>query len=185
MLGKRILIVGTSGSGKSTLSKKLASLFNIPQIELDALHWGTNWTSTPPLELNAKVFEAINSSDSWTCDGNYSVVRETLWSHADTVIWLDYPKWIVMKRMVLRTLKRAFMRETLWAGNRESIWNIFKRNDENIILWAWNTHAKHRRNYPALFAKPEYDHLQVVILKHPKEADALLRKIGFTLPDKG
>lgn len=50
----RILVVGTSGAGKSTLARKIALTLGIKDIELDALHWGPDWTETP-----LEVFEGM------------------------------------------------------------------------------------------------------------------------------
>ena len=47
---KRILIVGTTASGKSTLAQTLSAQLNLPHINLDALHWGPNWTKRDSFE---------------------------------------------------------------------------------------------------------------------------------------
>jgi adenylate kinase family enzyme len=183
MIGKRIAIIGTSGSGKSTLSRQLAQLLSVPQIELDALHWLPNWTSMPDDELNRVLAKKLDENDGWTCDGNYSVVRDTLWSRADTIIWLDYPKWFVMQRILRRTIKRGITREKLWADNQENLLNLFKSNDENVVLWAWNTHAKHRERYPKLFQDPRFAHLRVIHLTHPQQTQAFLAQLSLMRPD--
>lgn len=40
---KRISIVGGPGTGKTTLSNKLATIFNLPAIHLDAINYNANW----------------------------------------------------------------------------------------------------------------------------------------------
>ena len=42
-LGQRLLIVGNSCAGKSTLGAQLASVLDVPFVELDALNWEPNW----------------------------------------------------------------------------------------------------------------------------------------------
>ena len=49
-LPRRIVVVGTSGSGKTTLAREVARRLALPHVEIDALHWGPNWTE-PPVEL--------------------------------------------------------------------------------------------------------------------------------------
>ena len=39
-------------------------------------------------------------------DGNYSRVQDLIWARADTVIWLDPPRYLVMRRVIWRTLRR-------------------------------------------------------------------------------
>ena len=69
---KRINVVGTSGSGKSTISKKLAENLGVPYIELDALFWGPNWTTTPDDEFFESLEKQLTATDGWVLDGNYS-----------------------------------------------------------------------------------------------------------------
>ena len=39
----RIVVVGTSGAGKTTLARRIAGLFELPHIELDAINWQSGW----------------------------------------------------------------------------------------------------------------------------------------------
>src|SRR5436305_799712 len=48
-VAQRLVVVGTSGSGKTTLAREIARRRALPHVELDALHWGPNWTE-PPVE---------------------------------------------------------------------------------------------------------------------------------------
>ena len=56
---QRISVVGTTGSGKTTLSERLARCLGVPHVELDALHWGPNWTELDPETLRAKVARIV------------------------------------------------------------------------------------------------------------------------------
>src|SRR5262249_18611627 len=40
----RVVVIGTSGAGKTTFAGRLASRLGTAHIELDALHWGHDWT---------------------------------------------------------------------------------------------------------------------------------------------
>jgi adenylate kinase family enzyme len=73
--GQRISVVGTTGSGKTTLARQVAQHFQIPHIELDALHWEPSWTAALPQVLRNRVTEAL-SGERWVVDGNYSAVRD-------------------------------------------------------------------------------------------------------------
>jgi adenylate kinase family enzyme len=95
----RISVIGTSGSGKTTLARELSDRLNIPHIELDALHWGPNWTPTPAEALRPRVAAAV-AGESWTTCGNYGAIRDVIWSRADTIIWLDYSMSTVLWQII-------------------------------------------------------------------------------------
>jgi adenylate kinase family enzyme len=169
---QRIAIIGTSGSGKTTLAHQVAQQLGIPHIELDALHWEPNWVEAP-LEIFQTRVTATLSGDRWVIDGNYSKVRNIIWSRADTVVWLDYSFPVVLRRILRRTIWRVTTRQELWNGNREGLRETFSR--DSIILWMLRTHWKHRESYPLLFQQPEYTHLKIVRLSSPQKAQQWLR----------
>lgn len=164
---RRISVVGTSGSGKTTLARSIAQRLDIPHIELDALHWEPNWTEAADDLFRSRIIKAL-SSDRWVIDGNYSKVRDLVWSRADTVIWLDYSFATVLNRLVWRTLRRGLLQEELWSGNRETLQKAFFSQD-SILLWMLQTYGKNRRKYPLLFQQPEYRHLQIIHQRSPRE----------------
>ncbi len=172
-VGQRIHIIGTSGSGKTTLAAQIASRLNYPHIELDALHWEPNWTEAPSDIFRARVEQALRG-ESWVVDGNYSKARDLIWARADTIIWLDYPLYLVLWRLGKRTLKRIVTREELWSGNHERMRDAFFSR-ESIFLWALTSQPRHRREYPTLLLKPESAHLAVVHLHSPRETATFLK----------
>jgi adenylate kinase family enzyme len=167
--------VGTSGSGKTTMAARLAEGLGLPHVELDAIHWGPGWTPLPVEEFRRRTAEAL-AGEAWTTDGNYSRVRDVVWSRADTLVWLDYALPIVLWRVIWRTLLRVVRREELWGGNRENLRASFLSRD-SIILWALKTYHRRRREYPILLRRPEYDHLQVVHLRSPRQARRWLGEV--------
>ena len=87
--------------------------------------------------FKARVVEAMVASATWVVDGNYSVVRETVWERADTVVWFDLPYAVVMARTIKRTVRRVVTREELWNGNREPWSNLYSFDPKkSIIAWA-------------------------------------------------
>lgn len=147
--GTRVVVVGTTGSGKSTLAASLAASLGVPHVELDALHHGPGWTERQPDELRALVAAAV-AGDGWVVDGNYDSVRDLVWPRATDIVWLDYPRRVVMWRVVRRSVVRAVTRRELWSGNRED-WRTWLRPD-HPIRWAWTSHARRRAEYEALSA---------------------------------
>jgi adenylate kinase family enzyme len=165
---RRIVVIGTSGSGKTTTASQLARRLGLLHVELDALHWEPNWTEAPLDVFRARVIEALKG-DAWVVDGNYSKVRDIVWSRADTVVWLDYSLPVILWRVVWRTLRRSLTREELWGGNRETLRAaLFSR--ESIVLWSLQTYRRRRREYPVLLARPEHAHLAVIHLRSPRAA---------------
>jgi adenylate kinase family enzyme len=164
-IGRRIVVIGTSGSGKTTAAAAVAQRLGVPHVELDALHWESNWTPAPVDVLRERVRQAL-SGDAWTVDGNYGKVRDLVWTRADTVVWLDYSLPVIMSRLLRRTVRRVVTREELWGGNRES-WRQTFMSRESILLWALQSYKRRRRQYPELLARPEYAHLAVVHLRTP------------------
>ncbi|MGB5961312.1 MAG: ATP-binding cassette domain-containing protein [Coleofasciculaceae cyanobacterium] len=172
--GKRISVVGTSGSGKTTLARIISQRLAIPHLELDAIYHQPNWTETPLEVFRQRVEEALKG-DSWVVDGNYSKVRDIVWSRADTVIWLDYSLPLIMKQIVGRTLRRVITQEELWNGNRET-WGIFF-SKYSMPLWVLQTYQKNQKEYAILLNKPEYGYLKVVHLLSPKTTQTWLSNL--------
>lgn len=172
---QRIAVVGTTGSGKTTLAKRMAGALGVAHVELDALHWGPNWTEAPTPAFRRDVAQAL-AGDRWVVDGNYSAVRDIVWSRADTVVWLDYSVGTVLSRLLVRTLRRSLGFETLWNGNRERFWLQFASRD-SIIVWMFTTHWKKRATYVALLAEPRHAHLQWVRLRSPAATAAWLNTL--------
>lgn len=145
-----VAVVGNCGSGKSTLAARLARRLDAPHIELDAIYHQAGWVALPDADLIRAVDERTRGA-RWVVDGNYPVVRDLVWSRADTVIWLDLPRPVVAARVVWRTLRRLALRTELWNGNREPWANLTSFDpDRSIVAWSLARHAHYRATYGAL-----------------------------------
>ena len=170
-----MVMVGTSGSGKTTLARQVAQRLGIAHVELDAVHWGPDWTPAPRDEFRACVAQAL-AGDAWITDGNYGAIRDIVWGRADTIVWLDYTLPVIMGRVTWRTLQRSVTGQDLWSGNRERLRTaVFSR--DSIIWWALSTYRRRRKEYPLLFGQPEYAHLNVVRLRSPSMANEWLESL--------
>src|SRR5262245_54899461 len=162
---ERVAIVGSSSAGKTTLARALSRAMDAPHVELDALYWGPDWTPRPREVFRAAVQAAVGAP-RWVVDGNYSVARDLVWGRATAVVWLDYSFFLIYPRALSRTFRRIVSQEPLWADNRESLRNAL--DPDWIPWWILRTFRRRRREYPALFRRAEFAHLDVHRLAHPR-----------------
>lgn len=172
---QRVVIIGTSCSGKTTFATELARVLGTEHIELDALHWRPNWTPAPIHEFRADAARAV-AAETWVLDGNYNKVRDLVWARATTLIWLNYSFPVTARRALVRTWRRSFYRQELWAGNREDFRLSFFSKD-SILWWVLTTYRRRRAEYPPLFQQPENRHLRVVVLTTPARAARFLGEV--------
>ena len=83
------MVFGCAGSGKSSLARELAARAGLPLTERDALG-----------VLGSRDYrDAIRNlarQPLWILDGAPYYVDDLIYGAADTVIFLDYPKLLVM-----------------------------------------------------------------------------------------
>lgn len=181
-LGQRICITGLSGSGKSTLGATIASLFDVPYIEPDALSWLPNWvslTETNPAEFERRLREAT-AGDAWVFGGSYSRFSEPIfWHRLDTVVWLDLPLYVIITRILRRSWRRHRSRELLWGTNYERFWGQLKIWDrESLIWWALTRYRRKRRTMLSHMTDPRWAHIRFIRLTSQHEIDAFVRALA-------
>jgi adenylate kinase family enzyme len=175
-VGRRIVVFGQSGSGKTTFGRRVSSALRVPHFELDSLYHRPNWEPTPDDEFREIVEQRLMSaSDGWVVDGNYSRVRDLVLSQADTAIWLRLPFRVVYTRLLKRTVTRAWKKQELWNGNRESFRMSFLSR-ESILLWGITNWRPHVRKMERVLAETPHN-ANVIVLQSQRDVDALLTKI--------
>lgn len=173
----RYNILGASGSGKSTFARQLAAKLGYRYIELDELFWRPNWVGAKDHEFFAAV-EAATAGDRWVLDGSYTRTIPIKWRQPVTVIWLDYPLWLVMARIIRRCLVRAWRKQEIWpaTGNIESFRKSFFSKD-SVILWSWKVYHRNKKAIPALMADCSLPQVTWLRFRTPAEARRYLAEI--------
>jgi adenylate kinase family enzyme len=152
-VARTYVVKGTSGAGKSTFARALADRLALPYVELDALHHGPNWSEPSAEEFRARVREVMTSNPTgWVIDGNYdSKLGDTIVGVAETIVWLDLPLGVKLRRLWGRTLDRILNDVELWNGNRET-WGGAFIGKESLFGWTFQSHVRHRRDWPRRFS---------------------------------
>ena len=129
----------------------LATRPAVPWVELDGLHHGPGWAEPDPAEFRATVAHELDR-DGWVVDGELPrEARHHGAEAADTVVWLDLPLRVTVRRHVVARSARRWWRTTeLWNGNRESLRGVLGGR-ESLLYWA-SRHTQYRRKLPVEFA---------------------------------
>lgn len=165
---QRIIIIGSGGSGKSTLAQQLEKELKLPLYHLDAYYWKPGWTATPNEEWDIFLRELVEK-DKWILDGNYSRTLNIRMQRADTVILLDYSRWLTVYRVIKRRIMyHGRTRPDMSKDCPESL-------DLPFLKWVWTFRKTRLPDILQQLAKhPEKN---IVILKSPKAAKHFLQRI--------
>lgn len=158
----RVVVIGASGAGKTLMAEQIASHFAIPLIALD---WRTLSTADPA-QVRAEVAAATNGP-AWVIAGHHTTARSVVWARATHLVWLDYSRHVVLRRMLRRAFRKAWRRERLHA------W----RAPGHPIRWAWRMWQSNRTTTAARLADPHSAHLKVIQVIRPKDAGLVIERL--------
>ena len=165
---QRILIIGCSGAGKSTLARKLGEKTGLPVVHLDALFWKPGWVESEREVFDARVLAELEKP-AWIIDGNYARTLPVRLEKCDTVIYLDFPRWLCILGVLKRVLTTyGTVRPDMPEGCPE-------RFDWEFLKWVWNFNCENRKKiYATLKAMlPE----QLIILRSRREVKKFLNTL--------
>ena len=124
---KRVLILGSSGSGKSTLSRLLGAKLDLPIIYLDQHYWLPGWQESTA-EQWQETLENLLRRERWIMDGTFSGSFDKRAAVADSIVFLDMPRWLCLWRVFKRRIRfHKQSRPDMTQGCPERInWGFFE-----------------------------------------------------------
>jgi hypothetical protein len=87
---------------------------------------------------------------------------------ADTIVWLDYTRSVVMRRVLRRSAARTLLRRRIFGGNVETVASWFSAG--HPAWWAWAQYAGRKAEIAARCASAQFAPLDVVRLTSPRAA---------------
>ena len=166
---KRIAIVGSSGAGKSTLSRELSRILNLPVVHLDVHYWHSGWVETPNDEWAERQKKLLKPA-AWIVDGNFGSTLDMRLNAADTVIFLDFSRFLCTYRVLKRLLMyRKGTRPDMAEGCDERFnWAFMK--------FVWTFPEQHR---PQVLERIEAHRSSTTVyhVKSPRELRAFLQQL--------
>jgi hypothetical protein len=93
-------------------------------------------------------------------------------SQADTLVWLDQSLPLILRRLLIRTVKDILTGRELFNGNRQT-WRLAFVGRDSLFGWALRMHFRRRREWPRLFRS--HPNLTVVRLRSPREVERWLQ----------
>jgi adenylate kinase family enzyme len=166
----RILVVGSPGAGKSMFARRLGAKLALPVVHLDSHFWRRGWQMPERMAWRQQL-AALAASPAWVMDGNYINTFDIRMPRADTLVWLDHPRGICLRRVLMRTIRgHGRTRSDLAEGCPD-------RFDIAFVRYVWSFPAKQRPRIVAEIARLG-GHLRVIRLDGDREAENFLTSVG-------
>jgi len=104
MIGNKVVIIGVSAVGKSTFARAFAQKTGRAVTHMDTIMWEPGWNYVGA-EVTARTIREIAVTDNWVIEGYITkAARADLFQQADSIIYLDYPRWIGVWRYLRRSI---------------------------------------------------------------------------------
>ena len=119
-------------------------------------------------EFDARLENALKL-DSWIIDGNYSRTMDLRLAQCDTIIYLDFSRWVCLWGMFQRVvLNRGKVRPDMAEGCPE-------RLDWEFVKYIWNFNKNNRVLNQTRIAKSK--HAKAIVLKDRREMKTFLNSL--------
>jgi hypothetical protein len=168
MILDRVVVVGCAGSGKSALARKLSARVGLPLTERDTL-------GPPDSPRYREALRKLAGQPAWILDGAPYYEDDVVYSAADTLIFLDYSKPLVMWRVLRRTIAIELFRRP--AGAHQPAGLRVWRDSEHPLRWAWTSHQDRHREGLELLTHPDLAAANLLHFTHPSQAERWIRQL--------
>ncbi len=116
------------------------------------------------------MIQQLVQAEEWILDGNFGSTMNERMAAADTIIYLDIPRYVCMYRIFKRrVMYHRKARPDMALGCPEKL-------DWPFVKWVWRYPKKNR---PETLAKLDHlrEHKQVIILQTQKQVQGFLEKL--------
>src|SRR5260370_3954299 len=146
---ERVVVVGCAGSGKTTLAREVAARLDARHIERDALG------DDEAPGFAALVAAAVGAAGRrWVFDGAPYNAEALVYPRADALVALDYPRRVVSRRVVARSLPARLPRRGDGGHTSTSPpWRCWAPCPP--VRWAALTPTSRHAAISSLLARPE------------------------------
>ena len=165
---ERIVIIGCGGSGKSTLARQLGEKLDLPVVHLDRLFWMPGWQHISAEEFDEKLAAELEKHQ-WIMDGNFNRTMSVRIQKCDTVIYLDYNRFVCLWGVICRIVRSCGKsRPDMAEGCPECL-------DWAFLKWVWNFNRANRdNNYRHL---NEATHAETYAFKNRRQLKRFLKSL--------
>ena len=123
----KILIIGSVGSGKTTLARKMSEKLNIKYYEMDSIVHDDIKKIKRKMEEQIAIIEEIDKNPNWIIEGTLRKNLYFLLDKVDIIIYLDIPKNIRKRNIIIRFLKQKLNIENCnYNPSIKMLKNMFK-----------------------------------------------------------
>lgn len=165
-------MLGPGGAGKSVLAREIAGITGLPLVHLDREFWEPGWVK-PARDVWLRKLDALLGGDAWIADGTHIDTLDHRLAKADGVILLDYSRWVAVRGVFTRLLRRQGRhRPDLAPGCRN-------RLDRVYASWVWKYEQETKPAVAALLEQHAH-HLSLVTLRSRRHAARWLDSLRAT-----
>lgn len=167
---QRVLVIGASGAGKSSLAARISKATGLPFKPTDDFYWKEDWQAASEASVVEQI-DSVTARPQWVLDGNFDDQRHFVWQRADTIVWLDFPRAVILARAVKRNILLLLTQQPTWSGNRMTV-----RRAWSGIRHSFRSVDPKRELYPARLA--ELPHATILRFRSPRQVEKWLVTVG-------